>query len=106
MNPGRLDTRVTFRREPITAGNGRGAFADFFSAWAEWRPLTGRKAAEGGLVEDQIEGTLVIRASAKARELTNAERVILKGQDLAIQAVSIPDRSGFLEIRVKRTIGG
>jgi head-tail adaptor len=107
VNPGRLDTRVTFRRQPVLAGNKRGPFADWFSPWAEWIPAGGRKSVTAGLVEDEVEGMLRIRASANARQLTNEGRVRFRnGAEFAIRSVSMPDRSGFLTVTIARTIGG
>ncbi len=105
MDPGQLDKRVTFRRRALVTRGGRqvpGDYADLFRAWGAWRPLTGRRLVEAGAVTDGIDGTLIVRETARTRGLTVADRVIIAGYDFAIESVPIAHRSGWLSLSVSR----
>ena len=106
MDPGRRDKRATFRQRP-GEGRERGDYADAFTLWASYRPETGREAAEGGRAQDVESGTLVVRDSAQARTVTNADRVVVLGREFGIEGVGLPDRrTGLITMRVASNLGG
>lgn len=103
MHSGALDRRATFRGRAIDDDGGfgvRGDFRDLYTVWAQFRPLSGRALAEAGSLTDAIEGTLVVRATARTRALTVAHRVVVDRRDYAIESVPPDDRTGFLVLRV------
>lgn len=107
MNPGQLDTRVTFRRRAVLNARERSDdYSDFLTVWAKYTRLSGREALQAGRVTDIETGTLRIRDSARAREITNEDRVRVKGRNHAVQAVSLPERrTGFIDIAVSTDVG-
>lgn len=108
MEAGRLDRRATFlRRAKVAAVPGklpdsRAGFETLFTVAAEYRPLSGRALAEAGSLTDAIEGTLIVRYTARTRKLTVADRVVVEGREMAIESVPPSDRSGWLSIKVSR----
>lgn len=107
MEAGRLDKRVTFLRRVKVPGKpaSRGDFVVHFAVAAEFRPLSGRALAEAGSLTDAIEGTLVVRDTARTRGLTVADRVVIAGREMALASVPPSDRSGWLWIKVAQTKG-
>ncbi|GJD60857.1 hypothetical protein [Methylobacterium frigidaeris] len=59
-------------------------------------------AGETVTVTDGIDGTLVVRETARTRGLTLADRVTIAGHDCAIESVPIAHRSGWLSLTVSR----
>ena len=101
MDPAKLDRRVTFRRRQVLAQNARGEFVNFFGAWAAYAPSSSREAIESGRPTDIETGLIRIRDSAKGRELTGADRVMIAGREFSLQAVGLPDRrTGLIDITV------
>ncbi len=103
MDPGHLDKRARFRRRVKTGEGGagsRGAYADLFTVAASFRPLSARVLAEAGSLTDGIEASLVVRDTARTRDLTKADRVIVDGRDFAIESVPLSDRSGWLRMKL------
>lgn len=107
MDPGRLDLRVTFRRRPVTGTISRGPYADVFTVWANYRRAANRELVEAGRAQDVEGGVLLIRDSPQARTVTNADRVMVQGRDIAIEGVGIPDRrSGLITLTLASKLGG
>lgn len=108
MRAGRLDLRVTFHRRADLGDYQRGEFEPFLSGEpAEYRRLSGAEAVEGGRLSDVEQGTLIIRDSAKAREITAADRVTIAGRDFAIKSVGVPVRRlRRIEMSVASELGG
>ena len=97
-----LDKRVAFLGRP----DGTGPLTPRAEAWAEWLPLSSARKVEARGLTDGIEGTLRIRDTAKARTIIQTDRALFSGQDMKVLSTPVPDRSGFLWIKVGRQIGG
>lgn len=113
MDAGRLNRRAAFHRRAVLstpiAGNARGGFeADpFLTVWADFRQTPGREVVSAGLAEDQIGGTLRIRNSAAARQITAADRCNMSGTSFAIVSVGLPETSeGYIEMILRREVAG
>lgn len=107
---GALDNRVTFRRRQTLnapqAGNTKGAYQDWLTIWAQFRPLSSHELVIGGLDVDQELADLIVRDNPTTRQITAADRVMIEGQDFAVKSVSTTNRTGFLKISVQRGPGG
>jgi head-tail adaptor len=113
MDAGRLDRRAAFfRRVKLTtpvAGNSRGKFeaTPYLTVWADFRQTPGREVVSAGIPEDQIGGTLRIRDSAAARQVTAADRVAMSDASFAIVSVGLPEgREGYIEMILRRELAG
>lgn len=113
IDAGRLNRRAAFHRRAVlavpVAGNHRGGYelAPYLTVWADFRQTPGREVVSSGLAEDQIGGTLRIRDSAAARQVTAADRVVMAGVDFAIVSVGLPETaSGFIDIVLRREVAG
>lgn len=113
MDAGRLNRRAAFfRRERLAApvaGNARGRFEamPYLTVWSDYRATPGREVVSAGIPEDQIGGTLRIRDSAAARQVTAADRVAIAGVSFAIASVGLPEgRDGFIEMILRREVAG
>lgn len=110
---GQLDRRAAFHRRAVlavpVAGNQRGGFEmmPFLTVWANFRQTPGRERVTAGLAEDPIGGTLRIRDSNAAREITAADRLIMSGISFAILSVGLPEKSqGYIELAIQREVAG
>ncbi|KQP34299.1 head-tail adaptor protein [Methylobacterium sp. Leaf102] len=108
MDPGRFDLRVTLRRRPeVGSPRERGAYADAFPVWANFRTAGVRELVEGGQATNVESGALTLRDSAQARTITGADRVVIRGRDFAIEGVGLPDRrTGLIVLSVATKLGG
>lgn len=113
MDAGRLNRRAAFYRRAVlgtpVAGNARGGFEQtpFLTVWADFRQTPGRQVVSAGLAEDQIGGTLRIRDSAKAREITAADRCTMQGVSFALVSVGLAETSeGYIEMILRREVAG
>lgn len=113
LDAGKLDRRAAFHRRAVlavpVAGNQRGGFEimPFLTVWANFRQTPGREQLSAGLVEDRIGGTLWIRDSRDARQITAADRVVMSGASFAILSVGLPEASlGRIELVIQREVAG
>ncbi|KQP36692.1 head-tail adaptor protein [Methylobacterium sp. Leaf100] len=113
MDPGRLDLRAQFLRQPpILDAEGRdtgdrGDYASVFTVWANFRTQSVREAVQGGGAQNVEEGALTIRDSANARTVTNADRVLLQSRNFAVTGVGLPDRrTGLIVLTLSSNLGG
>jgi head-tail adaptor len=112
MRAGKLDRRVTFRKrvdQERAGGNEKGDFDDYWSTWANYREFSAREIANMGQAEDVPFAVLTVRDCTAARLITNSDRVRIRGVaqgDFAIQNVSLPERTGWLRIKIARTMAG
>jgi head-tail adaptor len=102
MRAGKLDRRVTFLHMP----NGTGPLVERCRLWAEWRPLSASQKVEAHGLTDGIEGQLRVRDTAVARSIVQTDRAHFVGQDFAVLSTPVPDRSGYLWIKIGRQLGG
>lgn len=106
MKSARMDRRVTFSRRAILSETERGDFADYLTVWAQYTRLSGRESLQAGRVVNVEDGTLRIRDSEAAREISSADRVSIGGRDHAIKAVALPERrGGYITISVSSSLG-
>ncbi|HVL73323.1 MAG TPA: head-tail adaptor protein [Beijerinckiaceae bacterium] len=103
---GLFDRRVTFLRRALAddgAGNTRGGFAPVLTVWAGWRATGGQEIVEGGRAVDAAAGTLTIRDTPAARQVTAADRVLFSGDEWAILSVAPPERRrGTIALTIAR----
>lgn len=113
LEAGKLDRRAAFHRRAVlaapVAGNQRGGFEamPFMTVWANFRQTPGREQISAGLAEDRIGGTLRIRDSRAAREITAADRLVMSGASFAILSVGLPEVAlGYIELVIQREVAG
>ena len=72
------------------------------------RKAEGRKGkTQGGAAQNVESGALTVRDSAQARTITNADRVLLRGRNFAVEGVGLPDRrTGLITLVVSSNLGG
>jgi len=90
MRAGNLRDRVTFQRQ-IGGDDGYGntviGWADHLTVWADVRATLGKEKVDAGRVESSNTATIRIRASSDSRALTEADRVIARGQAWNIRSI-------------------
>lgn len=110
---GFYNRRVTIkRRTPETSAAGDISYAFVTVAGlsripAKYRPERGWERMESGRLEDAEMGTLMIRSTSLAREITAADIVVFHGperdEEYSIKYISNPDqRNRELNIQVER----
>lgn len=101
MRAGKLDQRVTLWHRP----DGNGDLVEFFKVWAEWRPLSASRRVEAHALTDGIEGQLRVRDTGATRAIVQTMRARWAGQDFEVLSTPVPDRSGYLWLKVGRQLG-
>lgn len=101
MRAGKLDRRVTLWHRPDPDGD----LVELVKVWAEWRPASAARRVEAHATADGVEGQLRIRDSAAARAIVQTMRARWGGQDFEILSTPVPDRSGYLWLKVGRQLG-
>lgn len=97
-----LDTRVTVHYRP----DGTGDLTERCAFWAGWVPAGATRKIEAGGLTDGIDGTLKVRDTPAARAVVQSDRARFRGQDCEILSVSVPNRTGWLWLKVGRQLGG
>lgn len=111
MRFGPNSAKLQILRRAVAEGNPggapRGDFAPVFTTWCGWRTLSAQQIVEAGFVEDATMLVVRVNDSARNRDITDADRVLLRGQQYALSKVAPPDRvGGFIELTLTRKIGG
>ena len=101
MSAGDLDKRVTIMFRP----NGTGPLTKRIQLWAAWHPAAANRRVEAHGLTDGVEGQLRMRDTPRARAITQADRAQFSGQDFGVLSAPVPDRSGWLWIKIGREIG-
>ncbi len=101
----RLDTRVQFTRRSVISPRQLGPYGPLLTVWARYMWSSGREQQRAGQDVAFEAATLRIRDSAPARDLTIADRATVAGRDHRITSISLPTRSGFLEIAITTDLG-
>lgn len=98
MEPGRLRDRITFQR--LTHGddgygNAVTGWADIarpsggaLTVWADMRETPGKERVEAGRVEASRTATIRIRASSEVAGVTEADRVMARGEAWNIRGIA------------------
>ena len=105
IQAGRLDTRAAFSRRAYIDERERGEPEVFLTVWAQYVRATGREQVQAGRDVDFEPATLRIRDSAAAREISSGDRVTVHDRDHRITSVSLPGRSGLIELAITTDLG-
>jgi head-tail adaptor len=101
MSAGKLDRRVAFLRRPDDGGER----VTLCTLWAQWRPASASRRVEAHALTDGIEGQLCVRDTERARSIKQTDRAQFAGEDFEVLSTPVPDRSGWLWIKVGRQLG-
>lgn len=107
---GALRHRATFQRESAGTddfGNvTQGTWTTLAEVFAGFKPERSRERLEAGRLESAVAGTLTIRSTTTTRGITEADRVVFRGETYNIRGITNPDQRGrFLEMTVERGVG-
>jgi len=97
MNIGKLRHRVKFQRQTEDKdkfGNVRQDWADHLTVWGNLRETVGKERIGSGAVENMRTATLRVRSSTAAREISEADRVIARGETWDIKGIANADDAG------------
>lgn len=101
----RLRHRAKFQRQgqvPDGYGNTIGGWADHLTVWANVRETTGKERVAAGSIENNRTATIRVRSSAGTRGLTEADRVVARGETWDILGIANADDKGkMLDILVQ-----
>jgi head-tail adaptor len=109
---GKLDTRITILRRPqvepaFGAGNTLGDYAPAFSRWAAYMERQLAQATESGAPQNVVSLTVTVRDDSETRTITTSDRMLIRGQNMAITGVGLPDRIGqIIQIDLESRRGG
>ena len=100
IGAGSLRHRATFRRLGTQAadewGNESTSFVDHLTVWANVRETTGKERVAAGSVENVRTATMRVRSSADSRGITEADRVVARGETWNILGISNADDQGAM----------
>lgn len=108
MSAGKLRERVTFQR--ATSGDdGYGnvvtGWADHLTVWADVRETVGKERVDAGRVEASSTATVRVRASSATRGLTEADRIVARGDTWNIRSVApVGNDRAMLDILCERGV--
>jgi head-tail adaptor len=109
---GKLDTRITILRRPsvnpaFRAGDTLGEYAPVFSRWAAFFERQLNQQTESGAPQNVMSLTVTVRDDSETRTISATDRIVIRGQDMAITGVGLPDRIGqIIQIDVESKRGG
>ena len=99
MRAGRLRHRVTFQRQaqvPDKYGNIAQGWTDHLTVWGNLRETTGKERIASGATENIRTATLRVRVSTDSNGLTEADRVIGRGETWDIKGIAHADDKGAM----------
>lgn len=106
MSAGQRNKRVTFQRKDKVPDGGGGfapGWAKLITVSARFKPERGRERVETGRVSAELTGVLTVRSSKNTRQITTADRVLIRGVPYQIRSIDNPDqRDRDLEMTVER----
>jgi SPP1 family predicted phage head-tail adaptor len=88
---GSLRDRITVQRSTSGDdgyGNVINAWADHLTIWADVRETPGKEVVSAGRIEASRTATIRVRASTQSREITAADRLIVRGNIWNIRSIS------------------
>ena len=108
MAAGGMRTRVTFQ-EAIETKDGAGgqsiAWGGDKYVWGKFSPERGSERFTVDRLQASVGGVLKVRASSYLSTVSEAWRVMIKGEPYSISSITNPDqRDRFLEIVVDRGV--
>lgn len=100
---------VVFERS-VTAPDGAGGqsvgWGVIYSCRGKFTPERGRERLAAGRVEASLAGVLRVRSCVSARDVSEADRVLIDDVVFQILSISNPDqRNKYLEMSVERGTG-
>jgi len=102
MAAGKLTERVTFQRQSGGAdiyGNTSDDWQDILTVWADVLERLGREVLAAGRLEAPKTATIRVRRSSASLDLTEADRVVARGQVWNIRSIVAVGRSNeMLEV--------
>lgn len=112
MDAGRLNLKVTFQVEALTAddaGGNSAAWSDVWTDWGELLELRGRERLAQGTLTSEVGAVLRVRSATETRTIVAGKHRVLIGIDQApyqIRTIGNPDqRDHYLEMIVERGVG-
>lgn len=99
MAAGKLRERVTFQRRAIGGdgyGNERADWTDLFTVWGDMLERLGGEKIAAGQIESSRMTTIRVYASAATGALTEADRIMARGQPWNIRSIAAVGRKGEL----------
>lgn len=109
MAAGGMRARVVFERS-VTAPDGAGGqsvgWSELYACRGHYRPERGRERIEAGRMEASLAGVLRVRSCIAARDVGEADRVLIDDVVFQIRSTSNPDQHNrYLEMSVERGTG-
>lgn len=109
MAAGPMRARVVFERAATAPDGAGGRSVSWGALWAcrgKFTPERGRERLAAGRVEASLAGVLRIRSCVIARDVSEADRVLIDDEVFQIRSISNPDqRNKYLEMSVERGAG-
>ena len=99
MDAGRLRDRITVQRLTQADdgyGNTVNGWANHLILWADVLETLGRERVAAGRIEAARTATIRIRASSDSKGITEADRVVCRGQVWNIRSIAAMGRSNAL----------
>lgn len=104
MNAGKLDRRITIRRQGPPVDDGYttlpGTIGDYCTRWASWKAANGRETFENQGNEAKAAGSFWIRYDSQTKDIAPTDFVSFDGRLWNIVSVTGIDRRETIELIV------